>query len=623
MASPFSDDAPSDEKLTGKFIPSSVASVANPALWLLGLFAIALFIRFTNLTAKAAWGDEVSTILFSLGNTSRMMPLNEVVSLDAFLRPLQVTASSTPLDAATNLLAENNHPPAYFALAHVWMSLLRPVVGLADGYASLWSGRALSAIFGALGVPATYLLAWFSFRSVRIGLLCAGLMAVSPFGVFLAQEARHYTLAILMVIASLSCFVLAFQALKKKATPSWTTMLLWVLFNGLSITVHYFCGITIVAEALVLLVLLIQHCREDGAAWRRAAWVRVYVAAVGTFVGAALWLPVLLNFYGSPQTTFLKTGVSSWKYWVNPLVQSLAGWLYAVLSPVTSGYSWQAVTVIVVSCVLVLGLYTPWLVWHWVRSLKFQYRQPALRPGLQAIGGFFIVANLLFLLICYGAGFDITRGHRYSFVFFPSILILVGAGIAAFLPSPVNEKLSEESLRLRAVSIPFLNRSISGKAFIATVLCVGFLGSQVIVNNFTYLKFYKADRLIDLIQAESAQPAVIGASTFITEQPIVVGIEILSVGWEIQRRFNPAKDNQPAGQRWVAPPRFVMAETNPATGVESVSQLKQALSKLSTNYDLWLLTGFAPDLAEAGCEAPIAGNKGSYTYHHYVCSAKG
>ena len=220
------------------------------ALWVAVWCAIALAIRLMNLSAKAPWGDEMSTILFSMGNSSRLIPLNEIISVDQFLRPLQETPGSTPWDAARYLLAENNHPPAYFALAHPWMELFaRP-----DGYAPLWAARALSAIFGALGVPAIYLLAWVSFRDRAIAILCAALMAVSPFGVFLAQEARHYTLAILMVIASLSCFVLSVRALSEGKTPSWMTTISWIVVNALSISVHYFSGITIVAEALTLLV---------------------------------------------------------------------------------------------------------------------------------------------------------------------------------------------------------------------------------------------------------------------------------------------------------------------------------------------------------------------------------
>lgn len=580
----------------------------RPAVWLLLLFAAALLIRFTHLAAKPAWMDEMATLIFSLGNSSWIIPLNEVISLDEILQPLQVTPSSTLADAVTHLLTEDNHPPAYFALAYGWTSLFDHFFGRADGYASLWAARALSAILGALGVPATYLLAWVSFRSRLIGLLCAALMAVSPFSVFLAQEARPYTLAILMVIASLCCFVLAVQALRQQMALSWRLVLAWVVINTLSIAVHYFSGITILAEALVLLVLLIKQCRETGNVWRQTPWVRIYVAAVGTFVGAAVWLPILIDFYGSPQSSFLRSGPSNWQYWVNPVVQSAAGWLYAVLSPVTSGYSWQAVTAMVMTIVLTLLLYVPWLMVQLKRSLTFQLHQPPLRTSLLSIGGFLIMANVIFAVVCYGLGFDITRGHRYSFVFFPAILLLVGAGLAPFWQQSVAEKFSR-------VKLPLVKRTISGRAFVATVLLVGFLGAQVVVQDFTTLKFYKADRFVQLIQADSTLPVVIGIDTTITEQPIVIGIEILSVAWEIKRHFDPADTSS----GWLSPPQFVIAETNAAKNFTAEKQLVQSLATVPRPFDLWLLD-LTPDLTGEGCTVPTRGNKGSFGYAHYVCS---
>lgn len=587
------------------------------ALWVALWWAIALAIRLMNLTAKAPWGDEMSTILFSLGNSSRLIPLNEVVSVDQFLRPLQVTPGSTPWDAARYLLAEDNHPPAYFALAQPWMQLF----ARADGYASLWAARALSAIFGALGVPAIYLLAWASFRNRAIALLCAALIAVSPFDVFLSQEARHYTLAILTVIVSLSCFVLSVRALTQGKAPSWLVTIGWIVVNTFSISVHYFSGITILAEALTLLVLLIRQCRIDGSTWRRKPWTRIYIAAAGTFAGAAIWLPILLNFYGSPQSSFLRSGPTSWKYWADPIAQSVAGWLYAVLSPVTTGYSWQAVTAIVVSCVFLLVFYVPWLIATLRRSLLSQFQQPELRAGIQAIGGFFIFGNLIFLLICYGLGFDITRGHRYSFVFYPSILILVGVALGPYWqaakrstdPSAIASSGFSRT-RFERVKLPFIKQFISGRALVATVIFVGFFGSQVVVNDYSSLKFYGADRFVNLIQAESSFPAVIGTNTTIADQPVVVGIELLSVGWEVRRQLN-APD---AAQRWLVPPQFVIAENNAAKGFEADTQLVESLEAVARPFDLWLLN-MSPDLERDRCQSVDDGSKGSYRYKHYVC----
>ena len=79
------------------------------------------------------------------------------------------------------------------------------------GLASVWAARALPVILGAASIPALYTLSWFAFRSRLVGQVSAAMMAVSPYGIFLAQEARHYTLAILWVIASLSCLASAIR----------------------------------------------------------------------------------------------------------------------------------------------------------------------------------------------------------------------------------------------------------------------------------------------------------------------------------------------------------------------------------------------------------------------------
>lgn len=613
---------------SGRHHPSDES--AHVALWLLGLFAVAFIIRFTNLAAKPAWMDEVATTIFSLGNYSRMIPLNEVISLEQVLRPLQITPGASANDVITHLLIEDNHPPTYFVLAHGWMALFHRLTGQPEGYASLWAERALPAFLGALAVPATYLLAWFSFRDSEafqgnrlIALLCALLMAISPFGIFMAQEARHYSLAILAVIASLSCFVLAVKAIQQRRPPAWRIVLTWIVVNTLGLTIHFFCGLTLLAEGLTVLVMLIQQSLIQPSLiqrpiWRTAAWIRIYIAAAGTLAGALLWLPILMNFYGSPQTSFLKAGTKSWQFWINPIVQSLASWLYAVLSPVTRGYGAIAVTIIVASCLLLLGGYAPWLLATLQRSLRFQLSQPALQTGIQAMGGFFIMANGLFLIICYGLGFDITRGHRYSFVFFPSVLILVGVGLAPFW------QFSEGPFS--RVKLPLIKKYISGKAFVATVIGISFLGTQMMVHNLSNLKFYSADRLVNLIQETSTLPVVIGTNTEITAQPSVIGIEIMSVAWEIQRNFNPngakpySKGPNRAEQRWVSPPRFIIAEDNESKGIEADVQLVQSISTLPRPFDLWLLN-MSPNLTQEGCEMPTGGgaNKGSFSYVHYQC----
>ncbi|MEL7225350.1 MAG: hypothetical protein AAGL17_10890, partial [Cyanobacteria bacterium J06576_12] len=76
----------------------SSGSAGRVGRWLWVLFAIALFIRFTHLAAKPTWLDEVATATFSLGNYSRLIEQNQVISLAQVTRPIQLTPGATVSD---------------------------------------------------------------------------------------------------------------------------------------------------------------------------------------------------------------------------------------------------------------------------------------------------------------------------------------------------------------------------------------------------------------------------------------------------------------------------------------------------------------------------------------------
>ncbi|MCV3215802.1 glycosyltransferase family 39 protein, partial [Plectonema radiosum NIES-515] len=229
----------------------------HPLLLLMWLF-IGIGLRLTNLTAKPPWTDEFSTLVFSLGNSFLAVPLDQAIAPDVLLQPLRSTASASINDVWTHLSTESNHPPLYFILAHWWMRLFPTQ----DGLVSLWGARSLSAVFGALSIPAIYALSWLTFRSRLIAHIAAAIMAVSPYGIFLAQEARHYTLAILWVIASLACLVITTRHIQNRTQLPILTALCWVVINALGIATHYFFSLTLCTEAFVLINLAWQQLRK-------------------------------------------------------------------------------------------------------------------------------------------------------------------------------------------------------------------------------------------------------------------------------------------------------------------------------------------------------------------------
>ncbi|NET58710.1 MAG: hypothetical protein F6K47_21910, partial [Symploca sp. SIO2E6] len=206
-------------------------------------------------------------MVFSLGNSYQAIPLNQIISLDTLLEPLKPNSPGGVSGLLHHLFTEDHHPPLYFLLAHWWTGLFPPV----GNYVSLWGMRSLPAFFGVLSIPAVYGLSWLAFRSRLIAQLAAAMMAVSPYGIFLAQEARHYTLGILWIIASLSCLVIALQHLHQRKPLPLIVALGWIVVNSLGIATHYFFSLTLLAEAIVLggFWLLVPGGRRQEAGGRR------------------------------------------------------------------------------------------------------------------------------------------------------------------------------------------------------------------------------------------------------------------------------------------------------------------------------------------------------------------
>ena len=108
-----------------------------------------------------------------------------------------VWVARQPLAEGVAWLARiDQHPPLYCALLHLWLCL-------DDGPAAV---RLLSALASTLNVPVLYRLG-ACLAGRKVGLLAATVLALSPFHVYLAQEARMY--ALLSLTVSLSLWALA------------------------------------------------------------------------------------------------------------------------------------------------------------------------------------------------------------------------------------------------------------------------------------------------------------------------------------------------------------------------------------------------------------------------------
>jgi len=135
---------------------------------LLAIAALGGVLRFYQIGSKGLWLDEAFSVWMG------WQPVGELLGW---------------------LVRIDQHPPLYYVLLHFWMAL-------GDSEATV---RGLSALCGTLTIPVMYLVGR-RLADKRVGLLAALILAVSPFHVRFAQEARMYTL--LALNASLALYAL-------------------------------------------------------------------------------------------------------------------------------------------------------------------------------------------------------------------------------------------------------------------------------------------------------------------------------------------------------------------------------------------------------------------------------
>lgn len=569
--------------------------------WLLLLWmVIGCGLRFAQLTSKPPWTDEFATLVFSLGNSYQTIPLNEMISIDVLLQPLHPNPDARIGDVVSLLLDRDNHPPLYFVLAHWWMQLFPP-----DGeYANLWAARSLPAIFGVLSIPAIYGLGKLTFRSRLVGQLSAAMMAVSPYGVFLAQEARHYTLAILCVIASLGCLTIAVRHLWKcRPLPLWLVFL-WIFVNGLGLSVHYFFSLTLTAEAIALIVLLWQQFTKNKhrsfLSDFLAIWWRLALVVIGTISTGLVWIfATIPRGYGNGMTDWIRNDNSSFLAVISPIFQMIATWITMLsLLPVES----SSLPIAIGSGVLMFGFFV-WALPLLYRGSIGASKKESNRVGLWVSIVFFSSAIALFFILNYAFGIDITRGARYSFIYFPVVIVLLGVIFATCWQEKIyfQPPLTLPSCFFKTNLYLQKNNRIA----VIIILLMAFLGSLTVCSNLGYQKYYRSDLLVSLIARKPSVPVLIATP----HKSLVQTGEMMGIAWELQRQSIKKQIS------------FILVHQEPENHSSLHLTLQTAIDRVPHPLDVWAIN-FEERLSLNSCVADDTqySQINGYNYRLYHCS---
>jgi uncharacterized membrane protein len=584
-------------------------------LWLSFWTILGAVLRFANLDGKPPWTDEFRTLVLSLGNSFKSVSLDRIVELPDLLAPLIPNPNVTIGDIIQRVSMEDRQPPVYFGLAYLWMKLFATDSGLV----SLWGARALPAFIGVLTIPCAYIGSYLTFRSRpedrhmarSIANFTAAMLAVSPYGVFIAQEARHYSLAILWTIVVINCLAIACRYLTKSQNLPIPLMIIWVSANILGMGTHYLFGIALLSQAIVLaLVWWRQICQPPPPATCMMArkrrlqpkWWQLVVAILSTIAGMSVWLWLLITTVDRTLPGWIDNAPHKSIEILNPFFQ-IVGASISMMSlllvevtelPTLSIFPDNPLDInipIVIGSAILMLIFFVWVTPMLDRGIGMQLRQPQFQIETMAIVTFTISAIGLYLLLPWLTGVDITRGARYHFVYFPGIIMLVGLGLASCWRSK-----------------PSIAKWVSGTRAVKIVLLMGLISSAIVAGNYGYHKYYRTEQIVPMIQQSAPIPVLIAT----THNSLIQVGEMMGLAWEMQRTDRIDLSTTA---------KFLLASQSQkfcARDCAATKLLRQTVERLSGSIDLWLVNFYAPISLPSICHRDKKFTKGVYGYQYQL-----
>ncbi len=227
-------------------------------LWIVPLCLLAVWLRLTQLDARALWFDEGVSLTFA------RLPLRDL--------------------AKYSVLWVDVNPPAYRALLGLWTDLAGSTALVA---------RLLSVWMGVLIVPLAYRIGRHWSLSRSASLLGALLIALAPVQVYYSREAKGYTLIQCCLLVTVVIWQQLFQA--RTSYPSRVTRREMALAAGLFLSTAVAIGSHYVAALLIAVTGLWTLFWSFSARRRGMAWTLIIQRAglwfVPQLLAALVWVP--------------------------------------------------------------------------------------------------------------------------------------------------------------------------------------------------------------------------------------------------------------------------------------------------------------------------------------------
>ncbi|MBW4689875.1 MAG: glycosyltransferase family 39 protein [Komarekiella atlantica HA4396-MV6] len=508
-------------------------------LGLAGVIVIGTILRFWHLGLKPLWMDEVITAIFSLGKNYNDLPLDVVFPLERVQEIFTFQPGVSCSQIAENVTTQSTHPPLFFCSMYSWLGWMTPL-----GSEWVEKLRSLPALFGVCAIAAIYAVNRIAFSKTS-AIIAAAIMAVSPFAVYLSQEARHYTMPMLLITLALLGLVQIQRDIFERERIRFWVWLLWAIINSIGLYVHYFFALAFIAEIATLLVLM--YWGKAKIINKHKVWLALIFSTIGIVTSFIPWLLVILSHVQRSETSWLPSPNH-----IAPLYQTLISWVLMVIAlPVEN----QSLPITVIYGFLMV-IFAIWVGLQVFKGLKLLWLQNTTYLTTLTLLSFTIFVLLQFFIIVYFLGKDITIIPRYNFVYYPSFCALIAA------------------------SFGIKNH----RNYIFIFLLVGLISCIFVVSNLVFQKPFQPEQVAQNMNLEPSVPImlVVGYSNY---QDVALGLSF-ATALEQLRSQNP-RDKSKVLNSDINSDRFVFLQKYPDLSAvwKNLSQLPIPASKLN----LWVV----------------------------------
>lgn len=214
-------------------------------LALLLVILLASVLRIYDLGAESLWSDEASSIHGSTQDLATVVAVSGEI---------------------------HNQPPLYFAFLHFWILLF------GTGEAAV---RSLSAIFGIVSIFLIYKVGSELFNR-KVGLISSFISSISYFHIYYSQEARSYSLLLMLTLLSFYFFIKIVNSDKRRASH-----FVFLLLSNTALAYTHVYGLLVIAAQVFYFLLF----------WSKYKHLRVWFLGVQVATAAlfSLWVPTFLQ----------------------------------------------------------------------------------------------------------------------------------------------------------------------------------------------------------------------------------------------------------------------------------------------------------------------------------------